>query len=33
MDFFWRELDRLIDLTVDQLMARFKIQAAKHVYN
>ena len=33
MDFFWSELDRLIDLTVDQLMARFKIQAAKHVYN
>ncbi len=33
LDFFWRELDRLIDLTVDQLMARFKIQAAKHVYN
>ena len=33
MDFFWRELDRLIDLTVEQLMARFRIQAAKHVYN
>ena len=33
LDFFWRELDRLIDLTVDQLMARFKIQAAKRVYN
>ena len=33
MDFFWSELDRLIDLTVDQLMARFRIQAAKHVYN
>ena len=26
MDFFWSELDRLIDLTVDQLMARFEIQ-------
>ncbi len=33
LDFFWSELDRLIDLTVDQLMARFRIQAAKHVYN
>ena len=33
MDFFWSELDRLIDLTVDQLMARFRSQAAKHVYN
>ena len=33
LDFFWSELDRLIDLTVDQLMARFRIQAAKRVYN
>ncbi|MDL2205874.1 anaerobic ribonucleoside triphosphate reductase [Eubacteriales bacterium OttesenSCG-928-N13] len=30
---FFAELDRKIDLVVDQLFERFEIQAAKHVYN
>ncbi|MBE5767340.1 MAG: anaerobic ribonucleoside triphosphate reductase [Clostridiales bacterium] len=30
---FFNELDRMIDLTIDQLHERFEVQASKHVYN
>mgnify|MGYP002508149499 CR=1 FL=1 len=33
MDAFFDELDRKMDLCVDQLLERFEIQARKHVYN
>ena len=33
VDFFFEQLDRMLDLVCDQLMARYKIQAAKKVRN
>lgn len=33
LDIFFDELDRKMDLCVDQLLERFEIQARKHVYN
>ena len=33
VDFFFEELDRKIDLVIDQLLARFQIQAKKRVKN
>ncbi len=33
LDAFFDELDRKLDLCVEQLMERFEIQARKHVYN
>ena len=33
IDFFFEELDRKIDLVIDQLLARFQIQAKKRVKN
>lgn len=33
LDAFFDELDRKLDLCVDQLLERFEIQARKHVYN
>lgn len=33
IDFFFEELDRIIDLVIEQLMERYKIQAAKKVRN
>ena len=33
MSLFFEELDRKIDLVIDQLNERFEIQARKHVYN
>ena len=33
LDAFFDELDRKMDLCVDQLLERFEIQARKHVYN
>lgn len=33
VELFFDELDRKIDLVVDQLLERFEIQARKHVYN
>ena len=33
VDAFFKELDRMIDLTADQLLERFEIQARKKVYN
>ena len=33
IDLFFKELDRMIDLTADQLLERFEIQAHKKVYN
>ena len=33
VDFFFEQLDRMLDLVCDQLMARYKIQATKKVRN
>ncbi len=33
IDFFYEQLDRMIDLVIDQLLARFEIQASKTVRN
>lgn len=33
IDWFFDELDRKIDLVIDQLLARYKVQAAKTVKN
>ncbi len=33
IDRFFEDLDRMIDLTIDQLLERFEIQCRKHVYN
>ena len=33
VDIFFEQLDRMMDLCIDQLMERYKIQAKKHVYN
>ncbi len=33
IDFFYEQLDRMIDLVIDQLLARFEIQAGKTVRN
>ncbi|HCB64970.1 MAG TPA: hypothetical protein DEP43_03270, partial [Ruminococcaceae bacterium] len=33
VDFFFEQLDRMLDLVSNQLMARYKIQAAKKVRN
>lgn len=33
IDFFYEQLDRKIDLVIDQLLARFKLQASKQVRN
>jgi ribonucleoside-triphosphate reductase len=30
---FFEDLDRMLDLTIDQLLERFEIQCRKHVYN
>lgn len=33
VDLFFEQLDHMMDLCIDQLMERYKIQAKKHVYN
>ena len=33
IDIFFEQLDHMMDLCIDQLMERYKIQAKKHVYN
>ena len=33
VDIFFEQLDHMMDLCIDQLMERYKIQAKKHVYN
>ncbi len=33
IDIFFESLDRMMDLCIDQLMERYKVQASKHVYN
>ena len=33
IDTFFESLDRMMDLCIDQLMERYKVQASKHVYN